>query len=762
MAKANPHKPSSRRRPGSRFLLAPDSGLRRNDANKFSRCFLKRFITRSIFLLGLFIFSQCASVFAAAEIPQVKIGVLSHRGDEATLRNWSPTADYLSRVIPEYKFSIIPLNFREIEPAVKNGRVDFLLVNPGIYVNMEVRHRISRIVTLNNLINDKASNIFGGVIFTRADRNDINNLEDIRGKTLMAVDEISLGGFQMAWQELEKIGINPYEDTADLRFGGTHDAVVQAIQRGEADVGTVRTGILETLTEGGRAAVDEFRILGQKRDARYPFSHSTQLYPEWPFSKLQHTPAPLARRVAIALLQMSPLEPAAQWGDYAGWTTPLEYQPVHDLLRDLHLPPYDHPERFTLVDAIEKYWYWLLVAIAFLLFMLVMTSWVARLNRALKKSKSMLERQHNLILDSVADGIYGVDLQGNATFINKAMTEITGWQANDLIGANQHRILHHTKADGSPNPGSECPVYMTFRDGKSRYVEEDLFWKKDGAGIPVEYSSTPIRNEQGDVVGSVVVFRDISARKKAAEADRQYQMELAHVARLSTMGEMASGMAHELNQPLTAIATSADACIRLLETGMPPTDRVLDVLETISTQARRAGGIIQQLRQFVRKEEPRHTQVQINQLIEEVLVLLEPEIRKAGIRVVRDLDPDIPLVHAQHIQIDQVILNLIRNAIEAMSETDREQRILTLRTRTAGDNAIITSVEDTGPGADKELQDKLFDPFITSKAQGMGLGLSISMAIINAHNGNLYYDHQSHDGAIFRFTLPVNETDHES
>ncbi|WP_172649512.1 PhnD/SsuA/transferrin family substrate-binding protein [Thiolapillus brandeum] len=698
-----------------------------------------------------------SSTVAGAGLPEVSIGVLSHRGDEATLRNWSPTADYLSRVIPEYHFSIVPLDFREIEPAVKNGSVDFLLVNPGIYVNMEVRYRISRIVTLNNLINGRPSNIFGGVIFTRADRREIQSLEDIRGKTLMAVDKTSLGGFQMAWKELRNIGINPYRDTAMLRFGGTHDAVVRAVQRGEVDVGTVRTGILELMSEDGSASSGEFRILGQKRNPKQPFSHSTRLYPEWPFSKLQHTPSQLARRVAVALLQMSPLEPAAQWGEYAGWTTPLEYQPVHDLLRDLHLPPYDQPARFTLTDAIEKYWYWLLTALAFLVLMIIMTSWVARLNRALKKSKSMLEHQHNLILDSVADGIYGVDLQGNATFINKAVTEISGWRAKDLIGKNQHYILHHTRMDGSINPGSECPVYLTFQEGKPRYVEEDLFWKKDGSSFPVEYSSTPIRDEEGVIKGSVVVFRDISARKRAAEADRQYQMELAHVARLSTMGEMASGMAHELNQPLTAIATSADACTRLLESEGDHTDRVLDVLETISTQARRAGGIIQQLRQFVRKEEPRHTQVNINRLVEEVLMLMEPEIRKAHIRVVLDLDNEIPLVQAQQIQIDQVILNLARNSIEAMLDVPAENRILTLRTRSGGGNAVITSVEDSGPGLNEEIRDKLFDPFVTSKPQGMGLGLSISMGIIAAHNGNLYCDGSSPRGTVFRFTLPVNQ-----
>ncbi len=697
------------------------------------------------------------STATAENLPQVSIGVLSHRGDEATLRNWSPTADYLSRVVPEYRFRIVPLDFREIEPAVKNGEVDFLLVNPSIYVNMEVRYRISRIVTLNNLIDGRPSNIFGGVIFTRAGRQDINSLEDIRGKSFMAVDKISLGGFQMAWKELQDIGIHPYRDTASLRFGGTHDAVVKAVQRGEVDVGTVRTGILELMSEDGSAFAGEFKILGQKKSPEHPFPHSTRLYPEWPFSKLPHTPGQLARRVAVALLQMSPLEPAAQWGEYAGWTTPLEYQPVHELLRDLHLPPYDQPARFTLSDAIEKYWYWLLTGMAFLILMIIMTSWVARLNRALKKSKSMLERQHNLILDSVSDGIYGVDLQGNATFINKAVTEITGWRPEDLIGRNQHRILHHTRADGSIHPGSECPVYLTFEEGKPRYVEEDLFWKKDGSSFPVEYSSTPIRDEEGNIRGSVVVFRDISERKRAAEADRQYQMELAHVARLSTMGEMASGIAHELNQPLTAIATSADACARLLESDETDADRVLDVLETIGTQARRAGGIIQQLRQFIRKEEPSHTQVNINRLVEEVLMLVEPEIRKAGIRVILDLDTDIPLVEAQQIQIDQVILNLIRNAIEAMSEVPKAKRVLTLRTRSAGGNAVITSVEDTGPGLSPEVRDKLFNPFVTSKPQGMGLGLSISMGIITAHNGNLYYDSHASKGAIFRFTLPVKQ-----
>jgi len=711
---------------------------------------------RHFLLLLAWLLLLSAGSVLADEPPEVRIGVLSHRGDEATLKNWSPTADYLSREIPEYRFRIVPLDFREIEPAVKNEAVEFLLVNPGIYVNLEVRYRISRIATLNNLLNGRPLNVFGGVIFTRADNDAIQTLEDVRGKRLMAVDRTSLGGFQMAWKTLAEAGVDIHHDTRSLTFGGTHDAVVRAVLDGRADVGTVRTGILEAMTLGDGSPLERVRILGDRWHRQHPFHHSTPLYPEWPFSKLPHTSNKLARRVAIVLLRMSSLEPAAQWGDYAGWTIPLEYQPVHELLRELHLPPYDQPARFTLADAIRKYWYWLLTVAVFLLAMAVMTTWVVRLNLALERSRKRLERQHNLILDSVGDGIYGVDLEGRATFFNKAAEEITGWRAADLIGANQHEKLHHTRPDGSPHPPEACPVYRTFRDGKARYVKEDLFWRKDGTSFPVEYSSTPLRDEKGRIMGSVVVFRDISDRKRAEEEARRYRAELAHVARLSTMGEMASSMAHELNQPLTAIATNADACIRLLESRPEARDRIIDALEAIGAQARRAGAIIQQLRQFVRKEEPETTKVNLNQLIDEVLMLVQPELDRAGIIVERHFAPDLAQVRAQRIQIDQVILNLILNAIEAMEEAGSKNRKIILRTANAGNNAVVVCVEDTGPGLAPEIEDTVFDPFVTSKPQGMGLGLSISRGIITAHGGNLYHDDGA-EGARFRFTLPVDK-----
>jgi len=471
--------------------------------------------------------------------------VLSHRGDEATLFRWIPTAEYLNYKLPDYRFEIVPLNFAEVTPAVARSRVDFILVNPGIYVNLEVLYRVSRIATLNNRRGGDPLNTFGGVLFTQAGRDDIRNFDDLSGHRFLAVDQTSLGGFQMAWRELHNEGINPYRDFQHIEFAGTHDEVVRSVLKGDADFGTVRTNILERMAAAGEIDLSSIKVIHPRLHPEFPFLHSTRLYPEWPFSKVRHTSNQLAQQVAVALLGMPLNHPAGINGQYAGWNIPLDYQSVHELFRELKLPPYEPPEGFTLHDALQRYWKWLLLSLCVLLLMGIMTLWVTQLNKRLHRAKLRLEREHQLILDSVADGIYGVDMQGNSTFVNLAMRQITGWSEIDLIGRNQHEILHHTHADGSPHPARDCPVYATYRDNQTRFIDDDVFWKKDGAPLPVEYTATPIRDEQGQTVGSVVVFRDITERKLAEEEARRHQRELAHVARLSTLGEMASGIAHE-------------------------------------------------------------------------------------------------------------------------------------------------------------------------------------------------------------------------
>lgn len=687
----------------------------------------------------------------------VRIGVLSHRGDQATLRMWSATADYLSNSLHGYQFEIQPLDFDEVNPAVESGSVDFILVNPGIYVNLEVRYRVSRIATLSNRRAGTPYNIFGGVIFTRSDRHDINNLHDLRGRTFMAVDKTSLGGYQMAWRELKKREIDPASDFKWLGFGGTHDQVVMAVRKGAVDAATVRTDILERMTNDGVIKSDEFKILNSQQHPEFPFVHSTSLYPEWPFSKVAHTGRALAQQVAVALLSMPTDHPAALAGKYANWTTPLDYQPVHELFQDLRLPPYDHLGQISLADVIRQYGRMIMAGFVALFMMIFLTLWVWRLNRELHHAKDRLEHEHHLILDSVADGIYGVDKTGRATFVNRAMEQITGWKAEEMIGRNQHELLHHTHHDGTMHSPGECPVYATARDSVSRFIEYDVFWSPEGEEIPVEYSVTPIKDSKGETVGAVVVFHDITMRMEAEDKQRRHLAELAHVARLSTMGEMASGIAHEVNQPLAAITNYTRGCIRLLKSGNSNENELMDIMERTATQAERAGEIIRQLRQFIRKDETDRKSVSLNDLVRGVVVLVEPEARKEGVVIREELCEPSLIINVSPIQIEQVILNLTRNATESMGDTDRLARYLILRTYQEVDGQAAFSVTDTGHGIDEDLMDKIFEPFVTTKEKGMGLGLSISRGIIENHGGFLtaHLNHQG--GTTFHFTLPVEE-----
>jgi two-component system sensor histidine kinase TtrS len=255
-------------------------------------------------------------------------------------------------------------------------------------------------------------------------------------------------------------------------------------------------------------------------------------------------------------------------------------------------------------------------------------------------------------------------------------------------------------------------------------------------------------------VGTVVVFRDVTERKQAAERIRHHQTELAHVARLSTIGELTSGIAHELNQPLTAIATNSRACVRMLESGHNNRGQCSDVMEKIAAQAERAGEVIRQIRRFVRKEQPSIGPTRLDHILDTVLGLLRPDAKRAGVEIKLDLQGGHRWVMAQEIQIEQVLLNLGRNAIEAMEDSEKD-RILTLGTRDLGGERVLLCVADTGPGLSAEIVERAFEPFVTTKPQGLGLGLSISAGIVDAHGGRLEVDQAPGGGAVFRFALAV-------
>jgi two-component system sensor histidine kinase TtrS len=353
-----------------------------------------------LFVLFTSLVSGLLSRYVHAAGSDVTVGVLAHRGNQACISKWTGTIDYLSSEIAGSEFHLLPLDLDDMSEALRQGKLDFILTNPGNYVDLEQKFGVSRIATLKNLRNGLPYTVFGAVIFVRADQDDIHTLTDLKNKSLGAVSEAAFGGFQMAWRELSKAGIDPYKDLSRLQFFDfPQDEIVLHVRDRQIDAGTVRTDILERMSSEGRIDLTDYRILNPQYSDAFPFLHSTALYPEWAFAKAKKTADELAKAVAIALLKMPADHPAVSAGNYAGWTVPLNYQPVHELFLELGIGPYQRSGLPAFRKLLAQYWYWLVLVLAAVLFSVVhnvlvkrqvklRTRELSRANRALRTEVS--------------------------------------------------------------------------------------------------------------------------------------------------------------------------------------------------------------------------------------------------------------------------------------------------------------------------------------------------------------------------------------
>jgi two-component system sensor kinase FixL len=358
------------------------------------------------------------------------------------------------------------------------------------------------------------------------------------------------------------------------------------------------------------------------------------------------------------------------------------------------------------------------------------------------------------IVDTVPDAIVVIDAHGTVESFSPAAERLFGYAANEVTGHNVKMLM--------PSPYREAhdgylARYMRTSErriiGIGRIV---VGRRKDGETFPMELAVGEFSSPSGNFFTGFV--RDLTERQEAERRIEDLQTELLHASRLSVMGQMASTMAHELNQPLTAVTNYLEAGRHLLSLGTAAPERIADLMEKAVAQAQRAGEVIRQLRQFVSKGETERSTQNLNQLVEEALALALVGARQSGVRVSLELDHGLPPVIVDPVQIQQVVLNLVRNAVEAMEEVDRRE--LQISTRIV-DGRIETSVADTGPGIAPELADRLFKPFVTTKKTGMGLGLSICREIIEAHHGHLTAAGRPSGGTIFRLTLPPARQEEE-
>ncbi len=303
--------------------------------------------------LGLTAQAQNSSV--VREKQQLRIGVMAIRGKDKAISQWQAHMEYFARVLPEYDFELVPLGFDEIESTVENKKVDFVITNPGMYVNLEAKFGINRIVSLKNLRLGKAYTKFGAVILTKANRDDVNDLQDFKGKTFMGVKEGAFGGWQMAWDVFLDSKVDPYKHFKELRFGGSHDKVVLAVINGDVDGGTVRTDTLERMVAQGTIKLEDVKVINsQDQTEEFPFVHSTPLYPEWAFSAIGGLSLDIEEEMAKVLLELPPESNAAAKAKIEGWTVPLNYRPVHELFIDLKVAPYDDFGDFTTAQLLRR------------------------------------------------------------------------------------------------------------------------------------------------------------------------------------------------------------------------------------------------------------------------------------------------------------------------------------------------------------------------------------------------------------------------
>ncbi len=334
-------------------------------------------------------------------------------------------------------------------------------------------------------------------------------------------------------------------------------------------------------------------------------------------------------------------------------------------------------------------------------------------------------------------------------YVSPACRTLLGYEAGEMVGREGLDYVHADDVDR---------VREYFRgvlEGSSYPTAEFRLRREDGSYTWVEANCKGVTDPvTGETTEVIAVTRDISERKMAEEQERRLNAELAHVDRLSSMGEMASGLAHELNQPLSAIVNYLTGSVHRMKAGAGGSPDVLDALESASAEARRAGAIIHRLREFVRRRDPHESTIRMDDLIQEVISLAAAELRAAEVRPRVDLRGPLPEVLGDRIQIAQVILNLVRNAVEAMGGIPPRDRALEISCAAAGEGSVKVVVRDSGIGLSPDVFSHLFEPFVTTKQEGMGMGLAICKSIIAAHGGHIWAEPNPTGGTAVGFVLP--------
>jgi PAS domain S-box-containing protein len=368
-----------------------------------------------------------------------------------------------------------------------------------------------------------------------------------------------------------------------------------------------------------------------------------------------------------------------------------------------------------------------------------------RLYRDLAEREARIRR----LVDANVIGICLWKIDGEIIEANDAFLRIVGYEREDVVSGRLHQrdLTPPEWYERDTRTVAELTTIGTVQPSEKEYL------RKDGSRVPVLIGAATF--EEGSKEGVSFVL-DLSGRKRAEAEAREMQLELAHANRVATMGQLTASVAHEVNQPVAATVVNANAALRWLSARPPDLEEVRQALARIARDGKRAGDVIDRIRDLVKKAPPRMGAMAINDAILEVLALTHSEALKNGASVQSKLTDGLPLIRGDRVQLQQVILNLILNAIEAMSGASLGARELRVSSGKTESGDVVVAVADSGPGLSPAKLERVFDPFYTTKPDGLGMGLSICRSIIETHGGRLSADANMPSGAVFHFTLPVD------
>jgi len=704
----------------------------------------------------------------------VRIGILAFRPQPLVEQQWQPLARYLDEAVPEYEFRIEPLSYDEMNEAVSSRRLDFVLTNPGHYVQLTRLSGLSSpLVTLARDVGREPLSAFAGLIFTRADATGINTLKNLRGRRIAATSDSSLGGFQMQVGELLREGVRmPTEQ--DLLFTGMpHDAVVRAVLSGEADVGFVRSGVLEGMVAEGQLDPNDLKVINLQSFSGLPFRASTRLYPEWPLSAMPQSDLDLSRRVAAALLNLdSQGEVARQIGIY-GFGVPADYSIIEDLLRELRLPPFDILPSITVADVWKQYRWWNIG-------LLIAGSLVAGLGVRLLLTQRQLAREHQRkshVIWGTGVGTWEWNVQTGETRFNERWAEIIGYRLEELQPTNIETWMSFAHPDDLEK--SEAGLNAHFSGETDHYDCEARMRHRAGHWIWVLDRGRVVSwTGDGQPEWMAGTHLEITARKQSEAELQRYRDHLEKLVEARTVSlslakeaaEVASraktaflaNMSHELRTPLNAITgMSTLARLRMSDpAALKHIDQVLASSEELL-------GMIDRILEFSKldSETPvlKDAEFSLQSLLEPVVDVAHVRAGEKGLGFNLEIQKglDQAAVKGDLERVRQVLFCLVENAIKFTEQGEVNLCVEIIEGLENPNSCLRFTVIDTGVGVEPDDQERLFEPFhqadnsSTRTFGGTGLGLALSKKLVGMMGGEIGVDSTPGEGSRFWFSMPL-------